>query len=68
MNYSLVLRTQIAKSLVINPASTVFIITSSKVLQKLVNSVLLSNLALCNNPRVHANIEAIEFVEVSLPY
>ena len=68
MNYSLVLRTQIAKSLVINPDSIVFMTTSSKVLQKLVNSLFLSNLALCNNPRVQAKIDATEFVEVSLPY
>ena len=58
---------QIAKSLVTNPCSTVDIITASKVLQKLSNSTLLSNLALCNNPLVHANIDAIELVEVSWP-
>jgi len=57
-----------AKSLVMNPFSTASMILASRVLQNLSNSLLLSNLALCNNPLVQAYILAIELVEVSLPY
>jgi len=65
---SLVLKAKIAKSFVINPSSTVLITTASNVLHQLSNSLLLSNLALCKNPLVHAKILAIEFVDVSFPY
>lgn len=57
-----------ARSLVITPYSTVYITLSSKISQNLYNSLLLSNLALCSNPLVHAKMLAIEFVEVSFPY
>ena len=59
--------TQMAKSLVINPLSTVSIITYSRVVLKLANYSLLSNLALYANPLVQAKIEAIGLVDVSLP-
>lgn len=51
-----------AKSLVINPASTVSTQADSKELAKSVNCLLLSNLARCNKPRVQAKIDAIGFV------
>jgi len=50
------------------PFSTVSITVLSKVLQKFSNSGKLSNLALCNNPLVHANMDAIELVDVSFPF
>jgi hypothetical protein len=56
-----------AKSLVINPLSTVSIITYSRVVLKLANYSLLSNLALYAKPLVQAKIEAIGLVDVSLP-
>ena len=65
---SLVLWTQMARSLVMCPALTVSMITVSRVLQKLCNFSLLSSLALCKRPLVHAKIEAMGLVEVSLPY
>ena len=58
---------KIAKSFVICPSSTVLMQIFSKVLEKLIKSSLLSNLPLCAKPFVQANIEAIGFVEVSLP-
>jgi len=65
---SLVLKAKIAKSFVMNPASTVSTTTFSNVWHHFSRSLLLSSLALCKNPLVHAKIEAIEFVEVSFPY
>jgi len=56
-----------AKSFVMKPDSTVSITELSKVSQKFFNSLLLSNLALCNKPLVQAKILAIELVDVSLP-
>ena len=61
-------KTQIAKSFVITPDSTVSITDFYKIIQKCSREVLLSNLALCNNPLVQAKILAIELVEVSLPF
>lgn len=49
---------QIAKSLVMNPASIVSMQTASKASEKKRSSVLLSNLARCSRPRVHAKMEA----------
>jgi len=57
-----------ARSLVINPASTVSMITLSKVVAKPFRASLLSSLALAYKPWVQAKIDAIEFVEVSFPY
>jgi hypothetical protein len=62
-----VLCIHIARSFVTNPYSTVEIIVASNVVQKWCNSALLSNLALCKRPLVHANMDAIELVEVSDP-
>ena len=60
--------TQMAKSLVMAPDSTVSMITLSRVSQKLFSSALSSSLARWRRPRVQANIEAIELVEVSPPF
>ena len=58
-----------ARSLVNLPStSTVSIQAFSKSCENLSNLLLLSNCALCANPRVHAKIDAIGFVDVSLPY
>lgn len=57
-----------AKSLVIVPLSMVSTTVFSNVSQNYLSSALLSNLALCNKPLVHAKMEATEFVEVSFPY
>ena len=59
---------EMAKSLVKNPASTVSIMTYSKVSHHFNNCGLLSSLALCIKPLVQAKILAIELVEVSLPF
>ena len=58
---------QAAKSFVMNPDSIVSIHTSSKLFENLARAGLLSNFARCWRPLVQANIEAIGFVEVSLP-
>jgi len=57
----------IARSFVIEPLSTHSIQIFSKILAKLINSSLLSNLPLCDNPLAHAKIDAIGFVDVSFP-
>ena len=59
--------TKIAKSLVIDPDSTVWMQVFSKCFTNLFKSSLLSNFALWYKPLAHANIDAIGFVEVSLP-
>lgn len=63
----MVLYTVMAKSLVIKPFSTHSITEAYKVLQKWSSYLLLSSLALCNSPRVHAKILAIELVDVYFP-
>ncbi len=65
---SLVPATQIAKSLVIYPFSTHSIVADSNFSQNCWSYGKLSSFALCINPLVHANIDAIEFVEVYLPF
>src|SRR5206468_6562033 len=57
-----------ARSLVMKPDSTVSTQTFSSVLENFASSLLLSSLARCDRPWVHAKIEAIELVEVSLPF
>lgn len=57
--YSFIPLMQIAKSLVMKPASMVSTQTLSKAWQKRFNGSLPSNLARCSSPRVHAKIEAI---------
>ena len=56
-----------AKSLVINPALTDSMTDASRVSANVCRAALLSSLALCNSPLVHAKIEAIGLVDVSLP-
>jgi len=60
--------TRIARSFVMNPFSTVSMITLSRVSQNTLRALLLSNLALASNPYDHANIDAIELVDVSCPF
>src|SRR6202035_5180001 len=60
--------TKSARSLVMKPASTVSTQTFSSVAANFSSSALLSSLARCDRPRVQAKIEAIELVEVSLPF
>src|SRR5207302_997095 len=60
--------TSSARSLVMKPASTVSTQTFSSVPANLPRSALLSSLARCARPRVQAKIDAIELVEVSLPF
>src|ERR1700739_3982505 len=60
--------TRSARSLVMKPASTVSTQTFSSVEANFASSALLSSLARCDRPRVQAKIEAIELVEVSLPF
>jgi hypothetical protein len=50
------------------PASTVSTQTFSSVDANFASGSLLSSLARCESPRVQAKIEAIELVEVSLPF
>src|ERR1700687_2117132 len=57
-----------ARSLVMKPASTVSTQAFSSVSANLPSASLLSSLARCDSPRVQAKIEAIELVEVSLPF
>ena len=59
---------QPAKSLVILPESTVSMQACSSSEAKRASSGLLSNLARCSRPRVHAKIEAIGLVEVERPF
>ena len=59
--------TSSARSLVIEPASTVSTQTFSRVSAKWVSSALPSSLARCFRPWVQAKIEAIELVEVDSP-
>ena len=63
----IVSNTQIAKSLVMKPFSTVSITDLSRVSANLVSSLFSSSLALCKSPLVHAKILAIEFVDVYFP-
>src|SRR5215213_5066810 len=60
--------TRSARSLVMKPASTVSTQTFSSVLANFASSSLLSSLARWASPCVQAKIEAIELVEVSLPF
>src|SRR4029077_6395249 len=60
--------TKSARSLVMKPASTVSTQTFSMVWANFASASLLSSLARCVRPRVQAKIEAIELVEVSLPF
>src|SRR6202030_3227056 len=60
--------TNSARSLVMKPASTVSTQTFSSVSANFASASLLSSLARCDSPRVQAKIEAIELVEVSLPF
>lgn len=60
--------TQIAKSFVMKPFSTVWITDFSKVWTKCSSYLLLSSFALCSRPLVQAKILAIEFVEVYWPF
>src|SRR6266550_9481335 len=60
--------TRSARSLVMKPDSTVSMQTFSIVFENLARSALLSSLARCARPRAQAKIEAIELVEVSLPF
>jgi len=60
--------TEIARSLVYFPPSTVSMTVDSKDSQKFLNPVFPSNLALWSKPLVQAKIEAIELVEVSYPF
>ena len=64
----LVPATQIAKSLVISPCSTASMVEASRVWQNFSSSGRLSSLALWRRPLVQAKMEAIELVEVSLPF
>ena len=57
-----------ARSLVMKPASTVSTQTFSSVVENFASAGLLSSLARCARPRVQAKIEAIELVEVCLPF
>lgn len=50
---------QIAKSLVINPASIVSTQTASRASAKYFSSSFLSSFALWSKPRVHAKMEAV---------
>lgn len=59
---------QIAKSLVNLPLSTQSIQAFSKLLLNSINSGVLSNLPRCSRPLVHANIDAIGFVDVGNPF
>ena len=67
VRYLFFLSINIAKSLVIAPSSTALIQIFSKVLTNFFKSSLLSNFALWYKPLAQAKIEAIGFVEVSLP-
>src|ERR1700712_5520032 len=60
--------TSSARSLVMWPASTVSTQTFSSVLANFASSALLSSLARWARPRVQAKIDAMELVEVSLPF
>jgi len=60
--------TSSAKSLVIEPASTVSTQTFSRVEANFASGALSSSLARCASPRVQAKIEAIELVDVSRPF
>jgi CRP-like cAMP-binding protein len=60
--------TSSARSLVIEPASTVSTQTLSRVVANFASAALLSSLARWARPRVQAKIDAIELVEVSLPF
>src|SRR5262245_56307253 len=60
--------TSSAKSLVMEPASTVSTHTFSRVEANLASGGLLSSLARWVSPRVQAKIEAMELVEVSWPF
>src|SRR3981081_4693703 len=60
--------TKSARSLVMKPASTVSTQTFSSVGANFASASLLSNWARCDSPRVQAKIDAIELVEVSLPF
>ncbi|MNT79288.1 hypothetical protein D3C72_2186070 [compost metagenome] len=55
------------RSLVILPSSIVSMVTFSRVAANLASASLLSSLARWARPRVQAKIEAVEFVDVSLP-
>jgi hypothetical protein len=78
MNYSVVLYlflgtsfesyTQMAKSFVIKPFSTVSITEFSRVWQKFSSCLLLSSFARCKSPLVHAKMLAIELVDVYFPF
>ena len=77
-HYLFVLKTHIAKSFVMKPSSTVLMTAASKAWQKCSSSLFSSKNALWRRPiiyilfaripLVHANIDAIELVEVSFPY
>src|ERR1043166_6422956 len=60
--------TRSARSLVIEPASTVSMHTFSRVDANFASGGLSSSLARWESPRVQAKIEAIELVEVSWPF
>src|SRR5581483_708530 len=60
--------TSSARSLVMKPDSTVSTQTFSSVAANLASAVLPSSLARWASPRVQAKIEAMELVEVSLPF
>src|SRR4029077_14248605 len=60
--------TRSARSFVMKPASTVSTQTFSRVEANLASASLSSSLARCARPRVQAKIEAIELVEVGLPF
>ena len=60
--------TRSARSLVMSPSSTVATQTCSSVCANLSSCGLLSSLARWLRPRVQAKIEAMELVEVALPY
>lgn len=51
---------QMARSLVMNPASMVSTQTASRAWAKTCSSVFLSRVARCSSPRVQAKIEAAE--------
>jgi len=67
VRYFWFLPTSTARSLVIEPFSTTFIQTFSKVFANFFKSSLPSSFPLCYRPLAHAKIEAMGFVEVSLP-
>ena len=58
---------QIARSLVMWPRLTAAMHAVSSARLKRASSLLLSSLARCSKPRVHAKIDAMGFVDVSPP-